>query len=164
MYLESAALTPAESRGTLHDTFHSRSSMPSGLSRFVTAHEKQVEGSPWGPHEWLCRPGLTEADGLLLVRVLMPPHRAHQFHRHPAMEELIYIISGTAEQWVDRDKRTLRAGDVAHIPRDVVHGTYNAGDGPLVFLAILSPAVFEGPALIDVSEDEPWRSLRAGSP
>jgi hypothetical protein len=30
-----------------------------------------------------------------------------------------------------------------------------------VFLAILSPAKFDGPALVDVSQDEPWRSIRA---
>jgi quercetin dioxygenase-like cupin family protein len=128
--------------------------------RFVTSAEMQVEPSAWGPHEWLCRPGLTEADGLLLVRVRMPPGRAHQFHRHPAMEELLYVISGTAEQWVDREQRTLRAGETAHIPRDVVHGTYNAGTDALVFLAILSPARFSGPAIVEVHTDEPWRSLK----
>lgn len=128
--------------------------------RFVTGADAQVEASPWGPHEWLSRPGLTAAKELLLVRVLMPPGRAHQFHRHPAMEEIIYVVSGTAEQWVDRDKRILRAGDSAHIPRDVVHGTYNAGKDTLVFLAILSPAVFEGPALVEVHTDEPWASLK----
>ena len=128
--------------------------------RFVTAREMQVEPSLWGPHEWLSRPGLTAAEELLLVRVLMPPGKAHQFHRHPAMEEIIYIVSGTAEQWVDQDKRILKAGDSAHIPRDVVHGTYNAGEDTLVFLAILSPAKFEGPALLDVHTEEPWRSLR----
>jgi hypothetical protein len=42
----------------------------------------------------------------------------------------------------------------------MVHGTYNAGDDTLVFLAILSPAKFEGPALIDVSNEEPWASVR----
>jgi quercetin dioxygenase-like cupin family protein len=128
--------------------------------RFVTPAEMQVEPSPWGPHEWLCRPGLTEADGLLLVRVRMPVGRAHQFHRHPALEEIIYVISGTAEQWVDREHRLLRAGDSAHIPRNVVHGTYNGGNDPLVFLAILSPASFNGPAIIDVHTEEPWRSLK----
>jgi len=127
---------------------------------FVTRAELQVEPSPWGPHEWLSRPGLTAAEQLLMVRVLMPPGRAHQFHRHPAMEEIIYVVSGRAEQWVDRDKRLLGPGDIAHIPADVVHGTYNAGNETLVFLAILAPAKFEGPALIDVHLEEPWRSLR----
>jgi quercetin dioxygenase-like cupin family protein len=130
------------------------------IERFVTAKEVQVEPSLWGPHEWLSRPGLTAAEQLLMVRVLMPPGRAHQFHRHPAMEEIIYVVSGAAEQWVDREKRLLGPGDVAHIPTDVVHGTYNPGSETLVFLAILSPARFEGPALIDVHLEEPWRTLR----
>ena len=133
---------------------------PSGL-RFVTDGEMEVEELPWGPHEWLCRPGLTDAEGLLLVRVRMPPGAGHAFHRHPAMEEIIYVVSGTAEQWVGRARQVLGPGDVAHIPRDEVHGTYNAGDETLVFLAILSPAVFEGPALVDVSTEKPWASLRA---
>jgi quercetin dioxygenase-like cupin family protein len=43
---------------------------------------------------------------------------------------------------VDRASRPLGPGESAHFPRDVVHGTYNAGDETLVFLAILSPAIF----------------------
>ena len=96
--------------------------------RFVTAADAVVEPSPWGPHEWLSRAGLTAAEQLLLVRVTMPPGKGHAFHRHPAMEEIIYVVSGRAEQWVDRESRTLGPGDIAHIPTDVVHGTYNAGD------------------------------------
>jgi quercetin dioxygenase-like cupin family protein len=128
--------------------------------RFVTADEMEVETLPWGPHEWLSRPGLTDAEGLLLVRVRMPPGKGHDFHRHPAMEEIIYVESGLAEQWVEREHRLLGPGDTAHIPADLVHGTYNAGEETLVFLAILSPAKFEGPALIDVSGEDPWRTLR----
>ena len=129
-------------------------------ARFVSADLMQVEHLPWGPHEWLCRPGLTEAEQLLLVRVRMPPGTGHAFHRHPEMEEIIYVVDGVAEQWVDRESRRLGPGDIAHIPRDMVHGTYNAGPDTLVFLAILSPAKFEGPPLIDVSQEGPWASLR----
>ena len=130
----------------------------------MTSSEQQVEPSPWGPHEWLSRPGLTAADELLMVRVRMPAGRAHQFHRHPAMEEIIYVISGTAEQWVDRERRVLGPGESAHIPANMVHGTYNAGSDTLVFLAILSPARAAGPALVDVHQEEPWRSLRTPMP
>lgn len=128
--------------------------------RFVTESEMQVEELPWGPHDWLCRPGLTDAKDLLLVRVNMPPGKAHKFHRHPEMEEIIYVISGTAEQWVGHEQQILKAGQMAHIPKDAVHGTYNAGNDTLVFLAILSPAEIEGPPTIDVSGEEPWKSLR----
>ena len=65
---------------------------------FITRSELQVEASQWGPHEWISRPGLTAAEVLLMVRVVMPPRRAHQFHRHPAMEEIIYVVAGTAER------------------------------------------------------------------
>lgn len=129
---------------------------------FVTTDEMEVEELPWGPHEWLCRPGLTDAEKLLLVRVRMPAGQGHAFHRHPAMEEIIYVVSGRAEQWVERRSRVLGPGDSAHIPADVVHGTWNAGEETLVFLAILSPARFDGPALVDVSGEAPWRSLREG--
>lgn len=128
--------------------------------RFVGGADAEVEALPWGPHEWLSRPGLTDADQLLLVRVTMPAGKAHQFHVHPEMEEIIYVISGRAEQWVDCEKQILVSGETAHIPMNVVHGTYNAGDEPLVFLAILAPAKIEGPPLIDMSSEQPWCDLR----
>ena len=131
--------------------------------RFVTKREMQVERLPWGPHDWLCRPTIVEqAEQLLLVRVHMPRGKAHEFHVHPTMEEIIYVLEGKAEQWVDREMRVLGPGEMAHIPMNVVHGTYNAGSGVLRFLAILSPAKFKGPALIDKSNEEPWRSMRRG--
>jgi quercetin dioxygenase-like cupin family protein len=137
---------------------------PSGsagpVRRFVTRGEMVVETLPWGPHEWLCRTDIVEAKDLQLVRVRMPPGTGHDFHRHPEMEEIIYVVSGEAEQWVDRERKLLGPGDIAHIPRDMVHGTFNAGRETLVFLAILSPARIRGPALIDMSGDEPWKSLR----
>ena len=127
---------------------------------FVTSAEAEVEVLPWGSHEWLCREGLVDTELLQLVRVKMPPGKAHQFHRHPAMEELLYVVEGRAEQWVDRESRVLGPGELAHIPTNEVHGTYNVFDEPLTFLAVLSPAKFEGPALIDVSREEPWCSIK----
>lgn len=120
----------------------------------------QVEQVPWGPHEWLCRPGLTAAEHLQLVRVLMPPGKGHAFHRHPDLEEIIYVLEGRAEQWVGQECRHLQAGDIAHIPKGLVHATHNVSDRTLVFLAILGPAHSVGPAVVDVSHDEPWASLR----
>jgi quercetin dioxygenase-like cupin family protein len=129
-------------------------------ARFVTKDNMIVEHLPWGPHDWLCRPGLTDAELLQLVRVHIPPGQGHAFHRHPEFEEIIYVVSGACEQWVDREKRILKAGDLAHIPMNMVHGSYNAGSDTLVLLAILSPAKIKGPPLVDVSQEEPWKSLR----
>ena len=132
--------------------------------RFVTKNRAQIERAPWGKHWWLSRPGLTDTKQLTLVRVTMRPGTGHQFHYHPAREEIIYVVEGVAEQWVDREKRTLKAGECAFIPARVVHAIHNVSKGPMTFLAILSPAVAKGPFLVDCYDEEPWLSLRQPYP
>ena len=76
--------------------------------------------------------------------------RASESGSDPGFEELLYFVDGRAEQWVGEERRVLVAGDVAHVPMDVVHGTYNVFDEPVTFLAMLSPATWEracGPLL-----------------
>ena len=128
--------------------------------RFVTAATAEIELTPRGKHWWLSKPGLTDTRQLILVRVKMPAGAAHDFHYHPGREEIIYIVEGTAEQWVDREKQTLKAGDSAFIPPGVVHAIRNTSKKPMTFLAILSPAEADGPFLVDTCDEEPWRSLR----
>ena len=137
--------------------------------QFVQNADAIRETNAWADMEWLCRPDIVAADKLLLVRVTMPPHHCHPFHTHPHREEVIYVISGQAEQWVDQDHRNLVTGDTAHIPAGTVHATYNPHDEPLVFLAILSPANLpDDQAAVtdpqDVSTEAPWSSLRANLP
>jgi quercetin dioxygenase-like cupin family protein len=103
---------------------------------------------------------LTGAKLLTLVRVTMRPGTGHRFHHHPEREEIIYIVDGVAEQWVDTEKRRLKAGDSVFIPRKVVHAIFNSSKKPMTFLAILSPAKAKGPFLVDCYDKEPWRSLR----
>jgi quercetin dioxygenase-like cupin family protein len=141
-----------------------RAARPQTPLRFVTAREAEIELAPWGKHWWLSKPGLTGTRQLTLVRVRMRPGTGHQFHYHPAREEIIYVVEGTAEQWVDREKRTLKAGECAFIPEKVVHAIHNVSTKPMTFLAILSPAEASGPFLIDCYNEEPWRSLRQPIP
>ncbi|MGZ8939882.1 MAG: cupin domain-containing protein, partial [Limisphaerales bacterium] len=60
---------------------------------------------------------------------------------------------------VDREKRTLHPGEMAHIPRNTPHATINPGTVPLKFLAILSPVEAPGEFAVDVYDQEPWRTL-----
>jgi quercetin dioxygenase-like cupin family protein len=94
----------------------------------------------------------------------MEPGRDHPFHKHPTREEIIYVVSGRAEQWVGTTKRILGPGEIAFIPMGEVHGTYNPFEEKLVFLAILSPANAEEPGIVDVSAEEPWCSLKPATP
>lgn len=132
--------------------------------RFVTAAEKVDFISPWTLEEWLCRPDVVPNRELLLVRANMEPGRSHPFHTHPNREEIIYILSGRAEQWCRREHRTLGPGEMVLIPAGEPHGTFNPFRERLVFLAILSPAGAPGPHIVDVSGEEPWRTIRDGLP
>jgi quercetin dioxygenase-like cupin family protein len=128
--------------------------------RFVGFAEAEVERLPGKTHHWYCKPGMVKDTNLMFVRAHLPPGEAHKFHFHPKMEEILYVLSGTAEQWVEKEKRVFRPGDALYIPAGVVHGTYNIGKEMLDFLAVLSPAKSEGPMTVEVSDQQPWKSLR----
>ena len=128
--------------------------------RFVLANDVNHLDEPWCHVEKLCDPDSTGSKRLILVRATMPPGEAHNFHRHPGREEIIYVLEGTAEQWVGQEKRLLNPGDVALIPADVPHATYNVGESTLRFLAILSPTETGGMFTVDVFDEEPWKTVR----
>ena len=137
--------------------------MPSesnAIWRIVPFNEAEVERLAGKTHFWHCKPGMVRDTNLMFVRAHLPPGEAHRFHFHPRMEEILYILSGTAEQWVEKEKKVMHPGDSIYIPAGVVHGTFNAGGETLDFLAVLSPAKSEGPVTVEVGGEEPWRSLR----
>lgn len=129
--------------------------------RFVSFNEAEVEPVPPGKmHHWYCKPGMVSDTNLMFVCCFLEPGAAHKFHFHPKMEEILYVLSGTAEQWVEKEKRVLGPGDSLYLPAGVIHGTYNIGKERLEFLAILSPAKSDGPVTVEVGDQEPWKSLR----
>ena len=128
--------------------------------RFVTATEKVDFPGPWALEEWLCRSDVVPNQDLLMVRANMEAGHSHPFHTHPTREEIIYVLSGRAEQWIGRDHRVLGPGEMVLVPKGEVHGTYNPHRERLVFLAILAPAKAPEPGIVDVSTQEPWASIR----
>ena len=80
--------------------------------RFVTAAESVTEPSPFTLNAWLSRPDIVPCGELLLVRATMDPGRCHPFHQHPTREEIIYILSGQAEQWCGLEHRVLKPGEM----------------------------------------------------
>jgi len=111
-------------------------------------------------HHWYFNADISQQADTYLVRVIMPKGGMHNFHRHPEMNEILYILRGTAEQWVENEKQILEAGDAVYIDPNVVHATFNVGEGELEFLAILAPAKGWGAGTIDVFEQLPYSEYR----
>lgn len=129
------------------------------MKSFITESDVDHGDFPWCHVEWMCNPALTGAKNLLLVRAEFPAGEQHNYHLHPARDEIIYVLEGEAEQWVGSEMKRLGPGGLAHIPAGTPHATRNSGSTPLKFLAILSPSEAEGEFTVDVFNEEPWCSL-----
>ncbi|MGH6926656.1 MAG: cupin domain-containing protein [Propylenella sp.] len=129
--------------------------------KFVIAKQTKLEVLDWGRLGWLSNPPSTGARDLTVIDVTLLPGKGHDFHKHPDQEEVIYVVSGKVEQWVDKEKRQLGAGDSAFIPAGVVHASFNTGGSEAKVVAILGPCVGPiGYELLDVSGEAPWKGLR----
>ncbi|HSV00498.1 MAG TPA: cupin domain-containing protein [Roseiarcus sp.] len=129
--------------------------------KFVIANEIEVKSDDFGASSRLSDPHSTGARQLTVIDVNFDPGKGHNFHKHPDQEEMVLVVAGKVEQWVDREKRILGPGDSAFIPADVVHASFNAADQPAKIVAILGPCV--GPTgyeVVDVANDAPWKTLR----
>jgi quercetin dioxygenase-like cupin family protein len=129
--------------------------------KFVMAREATPEVVDWGKRGWLSNQPTTGAKQLTVITATLAPGKGHDFHKHPDQEQVIYVVSGTVEQWVDREKKVLSGGDSAFIPADMVHASFNVGDGDAKIIGILGPCVGDGGyELVDVAGEAPWKGLR----
>ena len=129
---------------------------------FMMSRETPAEELAWGKLRWMSSPPATGARNLTVIEVSISPGEGHDFHKHPDQEEVIYVMSGRVEQWLDQERRILGPGDSVFIGADVVHASFNVGDEQAQLLAILGPCVGDaGYELVDVAEESPWKDLRA---
>lgn len=132
------------------------------IGRFMMTAETPEEVLDWGRLKWMSHPPSTRAGQLTVIEVNIAPGKGHDFHKHPDQEEVIYCISGSVEQWLDMESRTLGPGDSVFIAADVVHASFNSGSSDARLLAILGPCVGDqGYELVDMSDQEPWKDLRS---
>jgi oxalate decarboxylase/phosphoglucose isomerase-like protein (cupin superfamily) len=112
--------------------------------RFITPDDVETQVFDWGSIKWLSEIRVTGAARAAGGVVILGPGQAHARHNHPESDEMLYFISGEADQMVeDADGkpvvRHLKAGDMAFIPEGVFHATVNTTWEPLRILAIYSP-------------------------
>lgn len=128
--------------------------------KFVKAQELLKESVLGRDHYWHFNAEVSKEAGTYLVKVIMPKGGSHDFHRHPEMNEILYILKGRAEQWVEDEKQILGPGDSVYIDPNVVHATVNAGEDDLEFLAILSPSEGWEAGTIDEYQNLPYSEYR----
>jgi quercetin dioxygenase-like cupin family protein len=129
--------------------------------KFVAARDIPSDRLDWGELAWISRPSTTGSRQITEALVTLAPGFGHDFHRHPGQEEMLYVLSGTVEQWIEGEKRTLAAGDAVFVSRGTVHASFNTGIDDAKFLVVLSPSAGEGGyESEEVAAQPPWNGLR----
>ncbi len=131
------------------------------MNKFVLKSETPRDELDWGTLAWLSHPPTTENKHLTVVDVVIAPSKVHDFHKHPNQEEVIFVVEGKIEQWIEQEKKILEPGDAVYIDANVVHASFNIGEGAAKLLAILGPCVGEiGYEIEEVADQPPWNNLR----
>jgi quercetin dioxygenase-like cupin family protein len=129
--------------------------------RFVHDAEIEREQLDWGGLGWISRPPSTGAEQLTVLDVTLEPGHGHDFHKHPDQEEVIVVQAGEIEQWLEAEQTVLGPGEAVFIGKGTVHASFNTGRETARLTVALAPCIGEGGyELVDVSAEEPWRSLR----
>ena len=131
------------------------------MSEFVTQGDVRQEQFDWGVIGWRLVPA-HGSKHLVVMDVTLEPGGGHDFHRHPGQEEVIIVKRGTITQYLEQESTTLGPDDSVFIEENLVHASFNEGDETALLQVIIAPSLREGTGygLVDVSDEEPWASLR----
>lgn len=131
--------------------------------KFTLIAETEFATLDWGRVAALCHPG-TGAKQLTILDGKLFSGKGHDFHKHANQEEVILVISGKIEQWIEQERRILGPGDSVFVPPNTVHASFNVGTDEAHILAIFGPSVGkDGLENIDMSQISPWNGLRPKS-
>jgi len=133
------------------------------MSTFTKLGDVRQEQFDWGVIGWRLVPA-NGARHLVVMDVTLHPGGGHDFHRHPGQEEIIIVKQGRITQFIEQESTALSPGDSAFVPEGVVHASFNDGDEAAQLQVVISPSLGgdTGYGLEDVSDEEPWASLRSG--
>jgi mannose-6-phosphate isomerase-like protein (cupin superfamily) len=103
------------------------------IQHFAEAPEVKY---PWGWIRWLMNGKIDPEASQTLGIVQINPGQRNPLHMHPNCEELLYVISGSAENIIGNSKVTIGPGDLVRIPKGVPHQAITIGNKP--FRAVIS--------------------------
>ncbi|MEB3336303.1 MAG: cupin domain-containing protein [Leptolyngbyaceae bacterium] len=85
---------------------------------------------------------VTESQESVVVAWYIKPGQTIPAHIHPNGQDTWTILSGAGEYFLDQAGTTkpIRVGDVVVAHTGCVHGVFNNGDEPLIFISVVSPA------------------------
>lgn len=78
-------------------------------------------------------------DKLVFNTYFLEPRQVLKLHKHPATDELFYLIEGRGQFTVGKEQIVADSGAAVYGPANVPHGLVNSGDKQLVMISVQSP-------------------------
>lgn len=84
---------------------------------------------------------VTQSEVASVVVWYVKPGQSISNHCHPHGQDTWIVLSGHGQYQLDLDGQTtaISAGDIVIAHNGELHGVYNDGDAPLVFVGVVSP-------------------------
>jgi quercetin dioxygenase-like cupin family protein len=84
---------------------------------------------------------VTASEHAVVVAWQIEPGQEIPAHFHPHGQDTWTILSGKGEYYLDRSgtTRSIETGDVVVAPTGSIHGVFNHGSEPLIFISIVAP-------------------------
>jgi mannose-6-phosphate isomerase-like protein (cupin superfamily) len=73
------------------------------------------------------------------AKLIIEPFKESKKHHHKVMEEVYYLLRGTARVTIGDDAHDVREGHAVFLPPNVDHQIRNTGDQELIFVCANGP-------------------------
>jgi mannose-6-phosphate isomerase-like protein (cupin superfamily) len=123
--------------------------------RIASLSDVPAQKLPGRELQWLVTPETIGAEKISMAVMDCPPgSTVRPLHSHRDIEEILFILEGEGEAWVDGEVAPFKQGDAVLFPANSKHMVRNTGTTSLRTCSIFSPPT--SPDSYSLYEDEGW--------
>jgi len=123
--------------------------------RIASLSDVPAQKLPGRELQWLVTPETIGAEKISMAVMDCPPgSTVRPLHSHRDIEEILFILEGEGEAWVDGEVAPFKQGDAVLFPANSKHMVRNTGMTSLRTCSIFSPPT--SPDSYSLYEDEGW--------
>ena len=108
--------------------------------RIISTSSTEPTHLPGRDLQWLATRETLGADKISVAIMTCPARSVvRPLHCHKDIEEVLLVLEGEGEAWVDGERGFFKKGDAVLFPVGSRHQVRNTGEGPLIAAAVFSP-------------------------
>ena len=110
------------------------------MKNVVYEDEIPVQNLPGRDLKWLFTPDMNVSENFSMnVVTIHPGFTVKPAHSHPEKEEVVYIISGKGEAYIDGNIYDIHGGTAVFFPKKSIHMLRNSGDEDMKVACFFTP-------------------------